>query len=57
MQKGTRWINGQEYLLCGRVDSKERAVQQATALRTEWAKVRIIKLWEYDFMLYVHGRK
>lgn len=55
--KGVRWIDGREYLLCGRADSKEGAQSQARALRASWFSVRIVKLWEFDFMLYVHGRR
>jgi hypothetical protein len=55
MQKGVRWIGGKEYMLAGRCDSKKRAKEQAAALRESWASVRIVKLWDYDFMLYVHG--
>jgi hypothetical protein len=50
-----RFIDGREYLLAGRVSSKAAAQHEAEALRTRHASVRIIKLWAYDFMLYVHG--
>ncbi len=55
MQKGVRWIKGREYLLCGRAPNREAARVQALSLATQWKSVRIIKLWEYDFLLYVHG--
>ena len=54
-KKGVRWIGGQEYLLAGRCSDRDRAVEQAAALRQNHTKVRIVKLWAYDFMLYVHG--
>lgn len=57
MERGTRYIGGREYLLCGRVDSKEHAGSEAADLRKYWAHVRIIKLSDWDYMLYVHGRK
>lgn len=56
MSKGTRYIDGQEFILCGRELSKENAQKVRKVLLERWAKVRIIKLADWDFMLYVHGR-
>ncbi len=53
--RGIRMIEGQEYLLCGRCSSKESAIREAEALRKTHIKVRIIKVWDCDYMLYVHG--
>lgn len=55
MTKGVRWIRGQEYLLNGRYSDKTKAIEAAADLRKSWLKVRIIKLWDYDFLVYVHG--
>jgi hypothetical protein len=55
--RGIRYIDGQQYMLNGRYDSRERALCEAKEARQYWLKVRIIKVWEHDFMLYVHGRK
>jgi hypothetical protein len=57
MRRGVRWINGQEYLLCGRHGCKEFAEREAMYLRKSWLKVRIIKRHNWDFMLYVHGAR
>lgn len=57
MQAGIRMIDGKEYMLAGRTSDKERAQSEAQSLRRSWSSVRIIKIWEYDYMLYVHGRK
>ena len=56
-QKGIRMINGQEYMLNGRYSDKEQAQKAADELRYSWSKVRVIKLWECDYMIYVHGAK
>jgi len=55
--KGVRWIDGREYLLCGRESNKEHAQWHATALREQWERVRIVKLNDWDYLLYVHARK
>lgn len=55
MTKGIRWIDGREFLLAGRKSRKEDAKQEAAALRASWAQVRIVKLNDWDYMLYVHG--
>lgn len=57
MTKGIRWIKGQEYMLAGRCDSKTLASHMKRMLLLKWNKARIIKLWDYDFLLYVHGAK
>jgi hypothetical protein len=57
MQKGNRIINGREFLLCGRASSKESAEQHKRSLRDGWTLVRIVKMSDWDFMLYVHGAK
>ena len=57
MPRGVRMIAGREFLLAGRTDSKERATADAKALRQEWERVRVIKLRDWDFMLYAHGRR
>lgn len=57
MTKGVRFIDGREYLLCGRAESKTAALEARKALLASWDKVRIVKVWDYDFMLYVHGAK
>lgn len=55
-QKGVRWIGGREFLLCGRESDKVRAQSVAKVLRGEYMIVRIVKIWECDYMLYVHGK-
>lgn len=55
MQKGARMINGQEYILAGRCSNKESAKKQAEAVRTRYQKVRIIKILDYDYMIYAHA--
>jgi hypothetical protein len=55
--KGVRWIDGQEYLLCGRYNDKDSASRAAKINREDWERVRIIKLNDWDFLIYVHGRK
>lgn len=57
MSRGVRMIGGREYLLCGRVGSKEAATSAARSLRREWMRVRVVKLNDWDYMLYAHGRK
>jgi hypothetical protein len=57
MTKGIRFIDGREYLLCGREFTKEKAKQEKAALLASWERVRIVKLSDWDFMLYVHGSK
>lgn len=57
MRRGVRWIQGREFLLAGRCSDKAKAVIERNALRNSWERVRIIKLWQYDFLLYVHGGK
>ena len=54
---GVRWLGGREFLLCGRVSSRAAARFEQEHLRLEWDRVRMIKLSDFDFMLYVHGRK
>ena len=56
-QTGIRWIDGQEYMLSGRYSDQQRAIDTAKYLRKSWLKVRVIKLWEFDFLIYVHGAK
>ena len=55
MTKGVRFIDGQEYLLCGRTSERDAAERQAKALKSSWSRVRIIKLNNWDFMIYVHA--
>lgn len=55
--RGTRYINGREYLLCGRYSSKVAAQSAAESSRERWYQVRIIKVNQWDFMIYVHGAK
>lgn len=55
MSKGIRFIDGQEYLLAGRCSSKQSAISEAIELRRFHSKVRIIKVWEFDYLVYVHG--
>jgi hypothetical protein len=55
--KGTRMIEGREYLLGGRTTDKDKASAERRQLLKEWERVRIIKLCLVDYMLYVHGRK
>lgn len=57
MTKGVRFIGGREYLLAGRTTSRERAEQERTALQNTWQSVQIVKLCDWDFMLYVHALK
>lgn len=57
MAKGTRWIKGQEYLLNGRYADRQQALDIAAEMRGKWwHKVRVVKLSDWDFMIYVHGR-
>jgi hypothetical protein len=55
MRRGVRWIDGREFLLCGRESSREDAERAKKTLRDSWERVRIVKLNNWDFMLYVHG--
>ena len=55
MAKGIRWIGGRQYLLHGRASSKDRAKQSAQDLRNDGYIVRVVKLWEFDYMIYSHG--
>ena len=55
--KGVRFIGGREYLLAGRTVSRERAEIYRVALQSTWNSVRIVKLSDWDFVLYVHGLK
>lgn len=55
--KGVRWFGGREFLLCGRKSDKEDAVSEKRALLHSWERVRIVKLNDWDYMLYVHARK
>jgi hypothetical protein len=55
MARGTRWIDGREYLLGGRVSTKEQAISERADLLRDWSRVRIIKRNDWDYMLYVHG--
>ena len=57
MRKAVRWINGQEYLMCGRASSKDEAKKEAKALLKSWSKVVIVKYDDYDFAIFVHGSK
>lgn len=52
MEKGTRHINGKYYLLAGRVSSKESAMSEAHAIRKQGKLARIIKLHDFDYMIY-----
>lgn len=57
MAKGTRFIGGKEFLLAGREVSKfDAQVARIDLLRSDWERVRIIKLSDWDYMLYAHGR-
>jgi hypothetical protein len=55
--RGVRYIDGKVYLLCGRTADCDDAHRRAAQLKAEWNKVRIIKLNDWDYMLYVHGAK
>ena len=55
MIKGTRWIKGQEFIICGRAFTKDSARTEKQSLLKEWSQVRIIKLNDNDYALYVHG--
>jgi len=55
MRKSIRFIQGKEYLLAGRVNSKENALKAKQSLLKKWQSVRIIKYWQYDYGLFVHG--
>lgn len=57
MQRGVRFIKGQEYLLAGRVTDRDKAKDQAKALEQRWYQVRVIRRNDFDFMLYVHGER
>lgn len=48
-------IDGKEFLLAGRTNSKESAKSEKAALLKSHAIVRIIKLNDWDFMIYIHG--
>ena len=77
-RNGNRYIDGRLYMLGGRVwgqreGNRQRAHDEAQALRRSWESVRVIQLekpyvfpaesefageeWGGDFMLYVFGRK
>lgn len=53
--RGIRFINGQEYMLCGRTSERDAAQREAKSLRSSWSKVRVIKISNWDYMIYVHG--
>lgn len=55
--KGVRFIKGREYLLSGRYCSKAEARSAAVHTRKRWESVRIIKLWDCDYMIYVHAAR
>jgi len=55
--KSIRWIDGREYLQAGRADSKEIANEEAAVLRKSWDRVRVIKNWDFDYVIFVHGMK
>lgn len=44
-------------MLNGRHSDRDSANKAAAAARESWMKVRVIKLWACDFMVYVHGGK
>ena len=56
-QKGVRFIGGREFLLAGRKADKKSADRESNALRTGWTLARIVKRHDFDYMIYVHGRK
>lgn len=49
---GTRKIGGKFYLLAGRTGSKQWAESEAAEIRRRGNLVRIVKLSEWDFMIY-----
>jgi hypothetical protein len=50
-------IDGREYMLAGRVSDRGIAMDQRDELLKRWTLVRIIRLSDWDFMLYVHGAR
>jgi hypothetical protein len=55
MVRGVRYYNGRQMLLSGRhigLDAREDAVAQAKRLRASGHWARIIKVHQYDYMVY-----
>lgn len=50
--KGVRCINGKYFLLAGRTNTRQQADLEARILRKRGNLVRVIKLWECDYMIY-----
>lgn len=44
MTRGIRFINGQEYMLAGRFDTKAEALAEKIFLLNEWRKVRVLRI-------------
>ena len=57
MIKGTRWIQNREFIIAGRANNLDSATAEKKALLKQWSQVRVIKLKNYDYALYVHGYK
>jgi len=56
---GIRFIDGKEFMLSGRFDTKEDAEQEARELRREWniVKVRMIRHVLGCYSCWVHDAK
>lgn len=56
---GIRFINGQEYMLSGRFETRERALVDAEELRKEWTLVKVLKVRHIFgcYSCWVHGAK
>lgn len=53
-----RWIGGREFLLAGRLDTREAAEREAAAVRRSWSDVRIrAGRFGLTFSIWVHGAK
>lgn len=56
MTRGVRWINGREFLLCGRYDDREKALEAKRVSLLYWDRARIVKLNPFEWFVYVHGQ-
>ncbi len=54
--KGVRWINGIEFLLCGRYALMSEALDAAEVLRAEWNIVKV-RSTHGTVTCWVHGHK
>jgi hypothetical protein len=55
MTRGVRWIDGREYLLYGRYSDRDLASQAVKNARGNHISVRLVKLSNWDFLIYIHG--